>query len=30
VANAAYFLASDEGSFVAGVDLAVDGGMRSV
>ena len=30
IASAALFLASDEGSFVAGVDLAVDGGMTAI
>jgi NAD(P)-dependent dehydrogenase (short-subunit alcohol dehydrogenase family) len=30
VAAAAYFLASDDASFVAGIDLAVDGGMAQV
>jgi NAD(P)-dependent dehydrogenase (short-subunit alcohol dehydrogenase family) len=30
VANAALFLASDESSFVAGVELSVDGGMGAV
>ena len=30
VANAALFLASDESSFVAGVELSVDGGMSAV
>jgi NAD(P)-dependent dehydrogenase (short-subunit alcohol dehydrogenase family) len=30
IASAALFLASDEGSFVAGVDFAVDGGMSAI
>jgi NAD(P)-dependent dehydrogenase (short-subunit alcohol dehydrogenase family) len=30
LANAALFLASDESSFVAGIDLSVDGGMAQV
>ena len=30
VAAAAYFLASEESSFVTGIELAVDGGMAQV
>jgi len=30
LANAAYFLASDEGSYLNGIDLQVDGGLAQV
>ena len=30
IASAALFLASDESSFVAGIELSVDGGMGAV
>jgi len=30
IASAALFLASDEASFIAGVDLPVDGGMTAI
>ena len=30
LANAALFLASDESSFITGIDLTVDGGMSQI
>jgi NAD(P)-dependent dehydrogenase (short-subunit alcohol dehydrogenase family) len=30
IANAVVFLASDESSFINGIDLAVDGGMAQI